>query len=555
MSEPTLHVLSLINVSKSYGAKPVLDRVSLTINRRDRIGVVGENGAGKTTLARIIMGTLAADSGQKRLEPDLEIGYLPQEAALDEPISVQQFLDRSLGQLETLKNELSAAEEALSAPSLSTDAMTALLDRYGQLQELFAQRGGYDSDYQLEQIFAGLDLAHIDRSRLVQTLSGGEKTRVLFAALLISAPAVLILDEPTNHLDIHALEWLESYLLNYQGALFIISHDRRFLNKIVTQIVELSPFGHTLTAYAGNYDFYLTERERLREKHQQAYTDQQAEIKELEGYIKTKTHSPRAARASPDNDKFLAHFRQAGSERSASRDINVAKKRLEELSKDPIAKPPHRWHINPEFAPETFASRDVIRFEQVSKSYEGRCLFARVNATLHGGDRIVLQGDNGAGKTTLMRLILGLAQADSGTIRIAAGAKIGYLDQEQETLDSQRTVLEEYSHDLIAPESEHRANLHKYGLFVEDQVYQTIGSLSVGQRRKLQIARLIALRANVLLLDEPTNHLDLESVDQFEQALIAFRGTVLAISHDRYFSERVATAIWTLRDGELSGAS
>lgn len=547
----TQQVLDIQHVTKFYGPKLILNDVSLSVNRRDRIGLVGENGTGKTTLACIIMGTLAPDSGERRFPASSEIGYLPQEPVIEAGMTVQQFLERAIRRLDQLRSELNAMEEELAQPGLSPEQLEAVMDRYAEAQQAFAGAGGYDLDYRIEQVFAGLNLAHLDRARPVQTLSGGEQTRVMLASLLLGAPELLILDEPTNHLDHEALGWLENYLLEYSGAVLAISHDRRFLNRVVTQVCELSPIDRKLTVYPGSYDYYMAERERLRQKQIEAYETRQEEMRTLRRLIKSKTHNLPAPKAPTDGNKMSYDAHGARVEKSVSRDIRMAKKRLEVLEADPVARPVLRWQINPDFDAAALVSRDVIRLIDVSKSYGERTLFAEATATITNGQRVVLQGPNGVGKTTLIRLILGLDQPDSGTIRIAGGAQIGYLDQQQETLNPAQTVLEAFRQGLAGTEGELRASLHRYGLFAEDQVFQKIESLSSGQRRKLQIARLIATRRNLLILDEPTNHLDLESVEQFEQALCEFQGTVLAISHDRTFAERVATVIWTIHDRRL----
>ncbi len=544
-------VLELTNLTKYFGAKLVLDHISLLINRADRIGLVGENGTGKTTIAKIMMRTIEPDSGQVLMPDGLEVGYLPQEVETDEAITVQQFFDHSMRQLDQMRIALAAQENEMALPDLAPERLSELLERYGSLQEEFIRRGGYDGEYRIDQVFTGLALTHIDRQRSLRTLSGGEKTRVMLASLLLHSPDLLILDEPTNHLDFAAVDWLEAYLLTFQGALLIISHDRHFLNRVVNQIAELSPTDHTLTVYYGNYDDYLAARERQLARQMEAYEAQQAEIKMLQQVIKAAAFASGSGRPMKDGNKMSYDQHGGKVEKSKSRDINAAKQRLTDIAANPIARVSSRWQISPDFAPEELASREVIRLLNVSKSYDGRPILDDVTATVHGGDRVVLQGPNGIGKTTLLKLILGLETPDAGRIAVTGGARIGYLDQEQESLDSERTVLEVYSHDLIGTEDQHRANLHRYGLFSGDQVFQKIGDLSVGQRRKLQIARLIALNANVLLLDEPTNHLDLESIERFERALCAFKGTILAVSHDRFFIDRVATVIWSIEDGKI----
>jgi len=545
-------VLELRSVTKRFGPKLILDNVSLIVNRRDRIGLIGENGAGKTTLVRILIGELAADSGLCLPAPAVTVGYLPQAIALNAGKTVRHVVAGATGELEALAQELSRLEAAIAAPDLPSEHLNTLLDQYADAQEAFTRLGGYESDYRIAQIFAGLGLSPIDLDRPIDTLSGGEQTRVAVAGLLLSSPAVLILDEPTNHLDFAALDWLEAYLLDYAGALLIVSHDRQFLNTVIDRIVELSEATHQLTSYAGNYEFYLAEHARAQIKQRQLFEAQQTERELLERLIKLKTHNVQRTKAAPDNDKFLAHFRQAQSEKGHSRTIANAKQRLDAIDDQPVAEPDdRRWTINPDFAPDELSSQEAIRLVDLSKAIDGRVLFSGLTATIERRAHIVLYGPNGVGKTTLLKVILGLTTPDSGLVTVARGVRIGYLDQAIEQLDPRQTVLDAYRQALSGQESEHRAALHRYGLFSGDQVQQPVGSLSWGQQRKLQLARLIAQHANVLLLDEPTNHLDLASVEQIEQALIAFPGVILAVSHDRTFIDRVGQTRWTLRDGRL----
>jgi ATP-binding cassette subfamily F protein 3 len=544
----TQQVLTISHIHKAYATKVILEDVSLLVNRTDRIALVGENGVGKTTLANIILGLLPADSGAVTLTPSAKIGYLPQEAQIDEAISVQAYLERAAGELDTLRTELAHLETLMGDPSAD---LNQVMERYGEVQEHFAARGGYDFDERLDQVLIGLDLAGVDRSRPMHTLSGGEKTRAMLASLLLGAPDVLMLDEPTNHLDFKAVAWLEGYLRSYPGALLLISHDRRFLNQIATQIAELAPHDHALTVYHGNYDAFIEARHKLREKQQAAWEEQQAERKQLQRQIKTATHNIPTPPPPTDNDKMLYFAKGQNAQDTRRRLIARAKKNLERLEANLLERPTRRWQINPEFDPDELVSRDVVKFEQVAKRFGERWLFCDFSAIVTSGERVVLQGANGAGKTTLLRLIMGIYAPDHGQVRVAGGARLGYLDQEQETLPAQHTVLEEFSRGLNLPETDLRNALHKFGLFKEEQVFQPIHTLSIGQRRKLQIARLIAQHANVLILDEPTNHLDLESVDQFEQALAEFPGTIIATSHDRLFIERIATQVWKFEGGTI----
>lgn len=544
----TRQILSISHIHKSYGPKVILEDVSLLVNRTDRIALVGENGVGKSTLANIILGLLVADSGTVNLAPGAQIGYLPQEAQIDETISVQEYLERAAGGLDALQNELATLELQMSDPDAD---LAAVMERYGEVQEAFAARGGYEFDERLNQVLVGLDLIELDRARPMTTLSGGEKTRTMLASLLLGAPDLLMLDEPTNHLDFKAVDWLEKYLQTYPGALLLISHDRRFLNRIATQIAELTPHDRALTVYHGNYDAFIEERRKLREKQQIAWEEQNEERKWLQRQIKTTAFNIPTPPPPTDGDKMLYNAKGENAQDTRRRTIAKTKKKLERLEENLLERPTRRWQINPEFDPQTLVSREIVKFEHVSKRFGDRWLFCDFSAIVTSGERIVLQGANGAGKTTLLRLIMGIYPPDHGHVRVASSARLGYLDQEQETLPGDRTVLQEFSRGLNLPETELRNALHKYGLFKEEQVFQPIHTLSIGQRRKLQIARLIAMQANVLILDEPTNHLDLESVDQFEQALSEFPGTIIATSHDRLFIEHIATQVWAFKDGAI----
>jgi macrolide transport system ATP-binding/permease protein len=545
----TQQVAAIHHLTKFYGDHTILNGITFSLNRHDRMGLVGENGAGKSTLARLLLGELTPDEGEIIFAPGCRIGYLPQEADMSDSIPITDFLTQRLGRLTDLANTLHALEQSLS--EATGTALADLLNRYGETQEAYTRMGGYDLDQRIEAVFIGLEIAHLDRQRPMKSLSGGEKTRVLLAALLLSTPDLLILDEPTNHLDFKAVDWLENYLLAYTGAMLIISHDRRFLNTLVTQIAELTPHDHQLRVYHGNYDAFIAERERQRATQQALYESQQSELKDLRRQIKMKTHNAPAPPPPPDGDKMLYDAKGQRFQQTTARKLRALRQRLHTLEDQAVDRPTRRWQINPDFNPETLGSREVIRLDGIEKRFGDRVVLTDVNAIITGGARVVLIGENGAGKTTLLRIILGLLQPDRGTVRIAGGAQIGYLDQEQETLPAKHTVLAEFQRGLALSETDARSALHKYGLFKEEQALQPIHTLSIGQRRKLQIARLIATRANLLILDEPTNHLDLESVEQFEQALIAFPGTILATSHDRYFVERVASEVWSVAGGRV----
>ncbi len=551
----TNSLIELRGIGLAYGPMVVLDDIHLTVNRGARIGLIGENGAGKTTLARIMLGEIEPDSGARLTEPGLAFGYLAQapEFASDAstPTSVRAYLADAAGELDRLRSELHELEHALADPSLDTDQRAATLERYGIAQSLFVARGGYESDHRLDDVRRGLGLGHIDPEREPHTLSGGEQTRLVMAGLLLRAPDLLILDEPTNHLDTAALDWLSDYLSRYAGGVILISHNRRFLNRTVTDIAEINALTRHLARYAGNYDDYKAARARADAEAQAAFEAQQAEKRELYQLMRHKQHSAGSGRPASDNDKFAKHFFRGRNEVRQGKEIRKAKHRLEEIERNALERPTRRWQINPSFVQPDVVSHDMVVFEDIHKSFDGRAVLSGVEGIVPGGERVVLQGPNGSGKTTLIRILLGLETADRGRVRLASNVRIGFLDQMLATLDLNQTVFEAFSQGLIGTEPELRASLHRYGLFADDEAHQRVGTLSLGQRRKLQIARLVATEPTLLILDEPTNHLDLPSVEQFEAALNDFQGTVFAITHDETFAEHVATRRWRLVDGQL----
>lgn len=540
-------ILSITELKKSYGARVILDNVSFLLNRTDRAALVGENGVGKTTLCRLILGQESYDSGS--IHCRTEIGYLPQEVAGGHDLTIRQFVERATGDLDRMRLEMQTLEQQMSASDVDLEA---ILERYGQLQDEFQRRGGYDLDYRLEQVFAGLKIAHLNSERLIGSLSGGEKTRVAMAALLLRSPELLILDEPTNHLDFEAIEWLETYLSEYQNALLVISHDRRFINKVVNKIIELSPVTHSAAVHHGNYDDYLVERERQYQKDLAAFEAHREEVKRLQRLMKIQAHSTGRKSTHTDNDKFILNDKIATAQATRSKAIRDAKQRLAVLEEEDIQRPTRSWRIGFEFDPLLLPSEQPVRLENISKSYGERPILQNLNASVENGDRIVLIAPNGTGKTTLLNIIMGYLQPDEGVVTVSPGARLGYLDQEQETLDLSSSVLETYREEAAGTERDLLARLHRSGLFSDSMLGERkVSALSIGQRRKLQLASLIASRANMLLLDEPTNHLDLTSIEALETGLKAFQGALIAVSHDRWFIDSIATKLWYLEDGKI----
>ena len=541
-------VLSIKCLQKYYGAKLILDDVNLNLNRGDRAVLVGENGVGKSTLARLILGSEALERGTVQVAAGTVLGYLPQEAQVAETESVGQYINERLGELSALQRRLSELEGRLA------DGMdlTATLDEYGQLQALFELRGGYTLEVRRERIFTGLDLGHIDESRRVSSLSGGEKTRLGLATLLLQAPDLLILDEPTNHLDFAGLAWLEDYLLTYPHALLMITHDRRFINRVATKILDLSAATHSLTTYYGNYDDFLTQRDQQYQQEVEAYHGQVNRMKALRVQMKKEAHGHRKAKRPDDGDKAIKFAGQQQSARTVSKAVRSVRQQLDTLEANRLDNPRHVWHIEFEFDPLPLTSMEPLHLNSVEMAFGGRQLISAVDAILRKGERVALVAPNGCGKTTLLRLITGELTATSGAIKVMPGAKVGYLDQTGESFDEDRNivdVLRAIKHD--SPDNLLKL-LHRSGLFRDAHLAEkSVADLSLGQRRKLGIACLIHSRANLLLLDEPTNHLDLLSLEALERALLSFPGAILAATHDRWFIEKIATKVWKLCGGKL----
>ncbi|HEX5164660.1 MAG TPA: ABC-F family ATP-binding cassette domain-containing protein, partial [Thermomicrobiales bacterium] len=437
------------------------------------------------------------------------------------------------------------------------DDFDAVMAEYGESLERFDRRGGYDLDYRIDIVFAGLRISHLPRQRPFSGLSGGEKARVLLATLLLRSPDVLLLDEPTNHLDFASIAWLEDYLSCYRGGVLVISHDRHFLNGSVTRIVEIDEHTRATKEYTGNYDAYLIERQRERAQWEVDYAEQQDEIKELKRAIRVTAHNVAHNRAPRDPAKMAYDFKGGRVAGTISRNIRSAEERLRRIEADPIPKPPSEMRIAPDFSPDELRSEQIIVAEGIRKQFGPQPVLDGVNVTLGPRDRVVIVGPNGAGKSTLLDILAGRSPADAGTVSHATGARLGYLDQDGRSLDPAGTVLATYRDGLIGYEDELIADLFRHGLFTLDDLDKRVGDLSAGQLRKLQLARLMAERGNVLLLDEPTNHLAFDILEEFEKALIDFPGPILAVSHDRWFIQRFVAGggiVWELDEGRLQPA-
>ncbi|NLD75013.1 MAG: ABC-F family ATP-binding cassette domain-containing protein, partial [Chloroflexi bacterium] len=513
-------MLQVSDVSKTYGDTQVLDRISFTLNRGDRFALIGPNGSGKTTLLRILMGEEPPDSGSVRLAaPRNRIGYLPQALALDHVTTVRdavsgvEFLTTEglAARVERLAQEMATAGDA-QRPALER-AYTAALDR-------LSQPGAALPDHDVERVLAGLALDYVAPDTPVGQLSGGQKTRLGLARLLLGNPELLILDEPTNHLDITALEWLEEYLGGHDGGLLVVSHDRTFLDRLVNGVLALDAYTHTLTAYPGTYTDYAEARATEEEKTRRAYLEQQTRIARLQAAA----DAARAKARRIEHETIDFHYRKRA--RKVAREGVVRQKRIERLieSEDYIEKPALHYEMKLEFLETPPSGQDVLILEDLGKRYGDHVLFRDVNLILRRGERIALLGANGTGKTTLLRLIVGEEAPSEGNLRVGANVRIGYLSQEQDNLDWDQTPLEFIR--AVAPlsETDARTFLHYY-LFSGEEVFVPIGSLSFGERARLALGGLVLQGCNLLLLDEPINHLDIPSRERFERALAEYDGT------------------------------
>jgi macrolide transport system ATP-binding/permease protein len=544
----TYEILHLSKLHKQFSIKTVLEDANLHINRGERYALVGENGIGKSTLARIVIGQESADSGKIRFAPNAITGYLPQEIDQSGSLTIAQYIAECVGDLYVIEQRMRTLETQL------TD--TNRLAEYGELQEKFITRGGYDLPHRIERVFAGLGIQYLNTDRLVSSLSGGEKTRVHIAGLLLKEPDLLILDEPTNHLDFAGIEWLENYLEKYPHALLLITHDRTFIDKVATHIVELSAKTHQLKTYVGNYAEFLRLKQTELERAIAEFEAQRNELQRLKRLAKTIVHNTKTNIQASDGDKMGADFHKGNAEVGRGKAIADAKQRIIVLENNKLENPNHQWRIEFQFNPHPLMSAVPLQFKRLSLRYGDKIILDHTEGVIQRGERVVLVAPNGTGKTSLLRLLSGMLSPDNGMIQFAPSVRLGFLDQEGETLNQHQRAIESYQAvlDTPLPEREVLAELHRSGLFSDTTLpMKRVSELSVGQRRKLGIARLIASRANLLLLDEPTNHLDLQSIEALEDALLNFRGTILAVSHDRRFIDKVAMRVWHLQDGKIHG--
>jgi ATP-binding cassette subfamily F protein 3 len=528
-------------ITKTIGAQIILDEVSFVINPTDRVGLVGPNGCGKSTLLRIIVGQVQPDSGQFSHGPNLNVGYLPQGMVATEGRNVAEEVRSGIKGLEQARKQVERMAAQLDVSE--GNAQKALLDAYGEALTRFEHLGGYTVEHRIDEILTGLGLANLDPSTPLIHLSGGQQTRVGLARLLISQPNLLLLDEPTNHLDIESLEWLETFLTRYDGAALIVSHDRTFLDNTVMRILEIDDDTHQIREFQGNYSAYESIKGMELKKQWATWKDEQAEIRRL----KTDVRRTRQQALSTEHKTIDSSAR-----RLAAKVAKKAKARERRLyryieSKDRLEKPKQSWRLKLEFIDTLRSGQIVARFNQIGHGFNQSWLFQDLNLTLQHGERVALIGANGSGKTTLLRILVGDFQPKMGKVHLGAKVRLGYMPQKQKTLDPQSTPLSIIQGVASMSETDTRNFLH-YFLFSSDEVFTPVGKLSFGERARLLLAKHVIGGANFLVLDEPINHLDIPSRDNFQTALEAFPGTVLAAVHDRTFIHQFATQIWSLEN-------
>ncbi len=506
-----MSIATLSNIEKTFGKRVIFDKLSLNVERGERLGFIGPNGAGKTTLFKVLVGDILVDTGTVAIARGTKVGYLSQDPEFDESNTVIDEAELAFAQLHDLSHRLRDIEHEMAGHTGET--LDRILQKYQAVQHDFDLAGGYAWRHKLESTMQGVGLGPESWEQPVSTLSGGQRSRLALAKLLISEPELLLLDEPTNHLDLAAIEWLEKYLLAFNGAVVLISHDRYLLDRLATRIIWLT--GWRLKSYPGNYSSFLQQRELQELSQQRAFEEQQADIEKQKEYIR----------------RFGANQR--------ARQAAGRKKRLDRLlaSDEVIQSVQGQRNIGLSLSADLRAGDQVLSVRDLSKAFGPKVLWRSLKFDIKRGERIGIIGPNGAGKTTLLEVLLGRTDADAGNIKWGSSLKIGYYDQRLDEFDPDSTVIEEAWGERDVKEQQVR-NVLGTLLFRGDDVYKSVGLLSGGERARVRLAQLLLDRPNVLVLDEPTNHLDIASREALEGALSEFDGTIVCISHDRYFLEK-----------------
>jgi len=518
-------ILACQHISKSFGTDVILENVSFHIENHEKAAIVGINGAGKSTLLKIIIGELPADLGEVVTAKGKTIGYLSQHQDISEKRTIFDELMEEKKEVTTLYARLKQLE--LEMKDLEEPELSLLLKTYTHLMHQFESMNGYACNSEVTGILKGLGFKEEDFGKPVRALSGGQKTRISLGRLLLSKPDILLLDEPTNHLDIDSIAWLETFLLGYPGTVLIVSHDRYFLNRIVTKVIEIDH--HQCCVFSGNYTAYADKKALLREAQIKAYTNQQKEIQHQEAVIR----------------KLKSFNREKSIKRAESREKMLNK--IETLDKPKTNMPSMHFQLTPSH----LSGNDVLHIENLSKSFDSLTLFDNVNIDIKRSEKVALIGNNGTGKTTILKIINGLIPATSGDIKLGANVHIGYYDQEHQLLNPEDTIFEAIAGDYPSLNHTKIRNTLAAFLFTGDDVFKQIKDLSGGEQGRVSLAKLMLSDANFLILDEPTNHLDIISKEILERAIASYTGTILYVSHDRYFVNATAGRILDLENGEV----
>jgi ATP-binding cassette subfamily F protein 3 len=518
-------ILACQNISKTFGTDEILNNISFHINDREKAAIVGINGAGKSTLLKIIMNEMLADNGEVILAKGKTIGYLAQHQDLSTSRTIYEEILETKADIIQLENKIRTLEKEMRSKEGSE--LTTMLESYNKAVHEFELKNGYAYKSEVVGILKGLGFLEQDFDKPINSLSGGQKTRVSLGKLLVSKPDIILLDEPTNHLDMESIAWLETFLLNYNGAVVIVAHDRYFLDKVVSKIIELD--AGKGTAFTGNYSDYANKKAQIREAEIKAYLNQQREIKHQE--------------------EVIAKLKSFNREKSIKR----AESREKLLSKIEVIDKPTEINdkMNIQLEPQVISGNDVLDVEGLSKAFPPLSLFSNINFDIKRGEQVALIGNNGTGKTTILKIINGIVPADSGNIKLGSKVKIGYYDQEHNVLHKDKTLFEEISDAYPNLTNTQIRNVLAAFLFTNDDVFKRIKELSGGERGRVSLAKLMLSEANFLILDEPTNHLDITSKEILESALNSYTGTVLFVSHDRYFINKTATRILDLTSNTI----
>ncbi|MFP3154499.1 ABC-F type ribosomal protection protein [Lachnospiraceae bacterium ZAX-1] len=513
-------ILSCQGISKSFGVDELLANVSFHIEANEKAAIVGINGAGKTTLLRIIMQELMPDSGEVIRAKGATIGYLPQNTDISGNHTIYEEVLSAKEYVVSLEKQMREMEQEMK--NCPNEQLESFMEKYNRMNHEYEQLGGYAYKSEIIGILKGLGFGEEEFSKKMKELSGGQRTRVCLGKLLVTRPDIILLDEPTNHLDIASIAWLETFLLHYKGAVIIVAHDRYFLDKVVTKIVELDRTNATV--FTGNYTAYATKKAQIREIDLKHYNSQQKEIQRQEELI----------------TKLKSYNREKSVKRAESREKLLSK--VERLLKPEEENADIHIQLNPRIT----SGKDVLRVEELGKSYPGQTLFSNISFELKRGERVALIGDNGTGKTTILKIMNGMVQPDAGETILGANVHVGYYDQEHQVLHMEKNLMEEISDAYPTLTTTEIRNVLAAFLFTNDDVFKQISDLSGGERGRVSLAKLMLSEANFLILDEPTNHLDIISKEILEQALNNYSGTIFFVSHDRYFINKVATRILNL---------